>query len=233
MSGKIIAFLPCRKGSERVKEKTTRPFAGNQHGLIEVKLQQLMRCPDIAEIIVSSDDPVVRTLATQAGKRTDKLVHVLDRPERLARSDTSTDDLIQYIPEIVEDGNVLWTHVTAPFVDERVYSHAVKLFLSLSEKGENDSLMSVTRLQTFIWNQDGSLNYDRKKEKWPRTQTLPVWYEINSAIFLAPITVYKDLFDRVGESPYLYEIDFPESLDIDTENQFKLAEKVWSHVKKD
>ena len=233
MSEKIIAFLPCRKGSERVKEKNTRPFAGNKHGLIEVKLQQLMRCPDIAEIIVSSDDPVVRTLAKKASKRTDKLVHVLDRPERLARSDTSTDDLIQYIPEIVEDGNVLWTHVTAPFVDERVYSHAVKLFLSLSEKGENDSLMSVTRLQTFIWNQDGSLNYDRKKEKWPRTQTLPLWYEINSAIFLAPITVYKDLLDRVGESPHLYEIDFPESLDIDTENQFKLAEKVWNHVKKD
>ena len=35
MSEKIAFFLPTRKGSERVKSKNTRPFAGIEGGLVE------------------------------------------------------------------------------------------------------------------------------------------------------------------------------------------------------
>lgn len=41
MSEKIAFFLPTRKGSERVKSKNTRPFAGIEGGLVENKIKQL------------------------------------------------------------------------------------------------------------------------------------------------------------------------------------------------
>ena len=50
MKDKVIAFLPCRKGSERVKEKNTRSFAGIEGGLTKIKLDQLIACPEIDEI---------------------------------------------------------------------------------------------------------------------------------------------------------------------------------------
>ena len=40
MSEKIAFFLPTRKGSERVKSKNTRPFAGIEGGLVENKIKQ-------------------------------------------------------------------------------------------------------------------------------------------------------------------------------------------------
>ena len=42
MSEKIAFFLPTRKGSERVKSKNTRPFAGIEGGLVENKIKQLL-----------------------------------------------------------------------------------------------------------------------------------------------------------------------------------------------
>ena len=87
--------------------------------------------------------------------------------------------------------------------------------------------MSVSRLQTFIWDESGAVNYNRSREKWPRTQTLPVWYEVNSAIFLAPIAIYKNRKDRIGDNPILYELKHMASVDIDWEEDFVLAEKLW------
>jgi CMP-N-acetylneuraminic acid synthetase len=40
MSEKIAFFLPTRKGSERVKNKNTRPFADIEGGLVENKIKQ-------------------------------------------------------------------------------------------------------------------------------------------------------------------------------------------------
>ena len=42
MGNKIAFFLPTRKGSERVRNKNTRPFAGIEGGLIENKIRQLV-----------------------------------------------------------------------------------------------------------------------------------------------------------------------------------------------
>jgi len=229
----VTAFLPCRKGSERVIHKNTRPFAGEQDGLFGIKLRQLLRCSMIDEIVVSADDSSLLALAEKEGKQSSKTVRVCERPEHLARSDTSTDALIAYVPEIINEGTVLWTHVTSPFVDEHIYTDALKTFLLREEKRENDSLMSVTRLQTFIWNQAGPVNYNREDEKWPRTQTLPIWHEVNSALFIAPIDVYHHRHDRIGTNPFLYDLSFPASIDIDTEDQFTLAEGVWQYVEKD
>ena len=53
---KIAFFLPTRKGSERVKNKNTRPFAGIEGGLIENKIRQLLCCEKIDEIILSTND---------------------------------------------------------------------------------------------------------------------------------------------------------------------------------
>lgn len=41
-NNKIAFYLPTRKGSERVKNKNTRNFAGIEGGLVENKLNQLL-----------------------------------------------------------------------------------------------------------------------------------------------------------------------------------------------
>lgn len=225
---KIVAFLPCRKGSERVVNKNVRDFAGIEGGLTTIKLDQLLETGLIDEIVVSTDDPVVRDLAASKTSRSAKPIRVLERAPELASSQTSTDQLIRHVGEIILDGAVLWTHVTNPFVSAVTYDESIELYHQGVAQGDADSLMSVDVLQKFIWDGNGPINYDRNEEKWPRTQTIPELYEVNSAIFICSSDTYRKSGDRVGGSPIKYPMHFPQSIDIDTMVEFELAEKLWA-----
>lgn len=224
---KISVFLPCRAGSERVPHKNTRTFAGIEGGLLKIKLQQLIACNAIDTIVLSTNDEEVIQLAKTISS--DK-IKIDKRPEHLATSSTSTDDLVKYVPSIISEGAVLWTHVTSPFIDGKIYEEAINTYKEVLSKGENDSLMSVTALRTFIWNKEGAVNYDRNKEKWPRTQTIEPLYEINSGIFLADIDIYKNLQDRIGKKPFLFENNDIDSFDIDWEEDFFIAEAIYKKL---
>ena len=84
--------------------------------------------------------------------------------------------------------------------------------------------MSTTRLQTFLWQDGEALNYRREIEKWPRTQTLKPLHEVNSGVFMASSEIYRDMNDRIGHRPYLYEMDKLTSYDIDWPEDFVVAE---------
>ena len=55
----INVYLPCRKGSKRVKTKNTKPFFKFKFGLFENKINQLLKVKSIAKIFVSTDDPKI------------------------------------------------------------------------------------------------------------------------------------------------------------------------------
>lgn len=223
----IVAFLPCRAGSQRVPEKNIRPFAGVEGGLARIKINQLLAAPEIDIILVSTDDAKVVEIAREAQVQAGDRLQIAERPAHLATSLTSTDELIAHIPSLVGAGHVLWTHVTSPFVDAARYSALIAAYWAAIAAGSHDSLMTVTRLQTFLWNENGPINYDREVEKWPRTQTLPPIYEVNSAAFLAPIETYREQADRIGKRPLLFELNGVATLDIDWPDDFELAETIW------
>jgi CMP-N-acetylneuraminic acid synthetase len=218
----ISVFLPMRKGSQRVKNKNIRDFSGIEGGLTYIKLSQLLEVKEINTIIVSTDHEKVKEIARSFNNS--KIV-IDDRPSNLASSNTSTDDLIKYVPSVISKGVVLWTHVTSPFIDSRIYSQAIKCYFNNLDN--NDSLMSVTEIQKFIWNESGPITYDSNKEKWPRTQTLSSLYEINSGIFLADIDIYKNQQNRIGKKPFFFKLDSKMALDIDWKDDFDIAEVLW------
>ena len=222
----VVAFLPCRKGSQRVKNKNTRDFAGIKGGLTFIKISQILKVDKVKKIIVSTDDERVKKIALSFN---DKKIIIDNRPKELTSSQASTDDLIKYVPKIINQGIILWTHVTSPFVNEKIYDDAIEKYFQLLVKF--DSLLSVTKIQIFLWDEHGPINYDRDIEKWPRTQTIKPLFEVNSGIFLADVEIYKNLSDRIGVKPHLYELDEITSFDIDWEVNFKLAEEIWKNEK--
>ena len=131
------------------------------------------------------------------------------------------------MPTVIKEGHVLWTHVTSPFFNENDYAEIIKQY-HYSLKNGFDSLMTVTPLHKFLWNKSAPINYDRAVEKWPRTQTLAPVYEVNSAVFLANITIYRKTAGRIGKQPFLYATNEQKSYDIDWEINFKVAETMWA-----
>jgi CMP-N-acetylneuraminic acid synthetase len=90
--------------------------------------------------------------------------------------------------------------------------------------------MTVNKLQTFLWNEKGSFNYDRDIEKWPRTQNLTELFEINSGIFINSIKNYELYKDRIGKNPFLFKTEGFASFDIDWPDEFILGEMVYKNL---
>lgn len=221
MSEKIAFFLPTRKGSERVKSKNTRPFAGIEGGLVENKIKQLLATKHIDEILFSSNDEMCIAIAEKYAS--DSRLRIIPRPNELCLSTTNLQDLICYVPTITNADHILWGHVTTPLVEAKVYDTAIEQYLSKITKGY-DSLVSVKELKNFLLNQEGKLVNNTTDIPWPRTQDLEPLYEINHAIFLAKRSVYIEQKNRIGQKPLLYIMDEIHSKDIDWEEDFKIAE---------
>ena len=220
----VTGFLPCRAGSKRVPQKSTRRFGFYEGGLLEKKLHQLKSVKLFDEIIVSTNDCLVSEIATQI-MRGDSRFKLDDRPDEYCSDTATTDQLIEYLGSTFSFEHMLWTHVTCPFITTEDYELIISKYFEV-RKQQYDSLMTVRELKTFLWNNDGPINYDRRKLAWPMTQNLPVHYEIDSGVFLADYEAYTKMSDRIGENVYLYPNSNLGSFDIDWLDDFELAEKL-------
>jgi len=220
MKDKITCFLPCRLGSQRVPRKNIKPFAGHEFGLIQVKLKQLISANLIDEIVLSTNDESIIEYASAL--RVEKL-KIHRREEELSSSSTSTDSLVSHAASLVSSGNILWTHVTSPFITAKLYDKIINAYFDAKKQGF-DSLMTTTKIHGFLWKDSQPFNYNRDLEKWPRTQTIEPLHDVNSAVFLTSLSVYEKKADRIGDTPYLYALDKLVSHDIDWPEDFAIAE---------
>lgn len=224
----IAFFLPTRRGSERVVNKNTRPFAGTDGGLLRLKINQLLEIPNIP-IYLSTNDPESISIAkTYNNSR----IIIIERPEHLCLSSTVLSDFIDYVPTIIKEEHIVWVHVTEPFITSYRLKESIEVYFD-KISGSYDSLMSCNKLQTFLWDKENNnfISHDRSIMKWPRSQDLKIFYEINSAIFINSKDNYIKYGDRVGQNPFLFELSKIESIDIDWEEDFKIAELLYGAIK--
>ncbi len=220
--GKVAFFLPARKGSQRVKNKNTRPFAGIEGGLLANKLEQLLATEQIDGIVLSTNDEECLRIGRKYAERSSRL-RVVERPDELCLDSTNLQDLICYVPTVTSAEHILWGHVTTPLADAASYDAAVEDYFASLDEGF-DSLVGVTELKNFLLDAEGRLINNTTDLPWPRTQDLAPLYEINHAVFLAPREVYIEQRNRLGCRPKLHVMDKISSMDIDWEEDFVIAE---------
>lgn len=225
---KVSFFLPVRKGSERVLNKNTRLFAGIEGGLVANKLRQLAEMKNVDEVILSTNDEISINVAEKYLPSFPKL-RIEKRPDSLCSSSTKLIDLIKYVPDITDAEHVLWGHVTTPLVTGKMYDGAIVAYKESLLKGY-DSLISVTPFQNFLLDANGKMVNNDTNLEWPRTQDLKPLYEINHAMFIAPITLYT-MGKRSGVRPKLYEISGLRAHDIDWEEDFIVGEQLFYYLR--
>ncbi|MDK1029836.1 MAG: acylneuraminate cytidylyltransferase family protein, partial [Anaerolineae bacterium] len=115
----------------------------------------------------------------------------------------------------------LQTHSTNPLLRPKTISKAIERFLA--HYPEKDSLFSVTRWQTRLYDQHGvAINHD--PTVLLQTQELPPVYEENSCLYLFTRKILLERHHRIGAHPILFEINSDESWDIDEGLDFEIAE---------
>ena len=92
-----------------------------------------------------------------------------------------------------------------------------------------DSLFSVTRVKTRLWDQVGCpINHDPRILL--RTQDLPPIYEENSCFYIFSRKSMIKHRNRIGNRPFMFEIEPFEACDIDEELDFKIAEYLYKNL---
>lgn len=219
MKPKITALVPMRHHSQRVPGKNYRLLDGKP--LYQHILDTLQHVPEIDQIVVDTDSQEIITGLRQHFPH----VVIIDRPDSLRADTISMNDILLYDISQSEGDLYLQTHSTNPLLKASTISRAIHTLIdALPEK---DSLFSVTRLQTRLYDQNGkAINHDPKV--LIQTQDLPPVYEENSCIYIFPPETLQQNRTRIGKHPILFETDPQESWDIDEEIDFKMVEMVFA-----
>ena len=215
---KIKALISVRSGSVRIKDKNIAPFAGSS--LLEIKVRQMLRIPELDSVVVNSNSDKMLQMAQRLG------AEIVKREEYYATSEVSPNELYENMAQNMEADVVVYTNCTAPLVEDKTYSLAIKKFLNLRE---HDSLVSVSPLKGFLWIDGKAANYDRNHK--PRSQDLPENFVLlNHVVHILPREAMIRYKDIMGQTPYFFPISQRESIDIDTPTDFAIAEFMYNKI---
>ena len=150
----------------------------------------------------------------------------LKRDTCLDTAETKGTDIIsRFISDVKADIYVL-THVTQPFTK----ADSIRFALSKLISDEYDSAFSAVKLQDYCWYQGKPLNYDMGN--LVTTQNLEPVYMETGAFFIFKRDVFEQTGRRIGNKPYIHLVDQFEQIDIDTAEDFALAEAVAEYLDK-
>ena len=215
MSKTIAAIVPMRHSSERVPGKNYRDFNGRP--LYHWVIDSLLACDKITSVIIDTDSPTIMEDSAKAFPE----VILMERPAHLRAGETPMNDVLLNTINQVEADFYMQTHSTNPLLAPNTVSDAVDTFLN--NFPVYDSLFGVTRLQTRLWDILGrAVNHN--PNILLRTQDLPPIFEENSCIYIFTKKILEEKHNRIGNRPFLFEIDAEEAQDIDVELDFRVAE---------
>lgn len=218
---KIVALVPMRHHSQRVPGKNYRLLTGKP--LYQHILETLLDCPEINQIVVDTDSPVIgagiqANYPTETGQ---ERIYVLDRPEHLRADAVPMNEVLAYDTDQVRADFYLQTHSTNPLLRSQTISKAIQALMD--SYPAYDSLFSVTRVQARLWDQLGrAINHN--PAILLQTQDLPPVYLENSCLYLFTRQTLLVRRNRLGDRPMMFEIDAAEAWDIDNELDFKIVE---------
>lgn len=220
MKHKLVALLPMKAHSARVKGKNFKSFANKP--LFRWTLDTLISIPEIELIVINTD---ARDILQDNGLVESERVMIRDRKPEICGDMVSMNKVIADDVANVESESYLMTHTTNPLLAAATIRSALERYHDGRLSNEGDSLFSVNRYQTRFYRRDGSpVNHD--PSELIRTQDLEPWYEENSNLYLFSRDSFEQSGARIGLKPILFETPARESVDIDDADGWHLAELI-------
>lgn len=206
---KVVALIPIKLNSQRLPHKNILPLAG--YPLCWHICNTLNQVEDIDKVYVFCSDEKVKDYIPMS-------TSFLRRDKYLDGDEIKGFDIYkEFIKQIDADIYIL-AHTTSPFIK----SETVRKALSCVINGSHDSAFSAQRIQTFAWYKGKTINYDVNDV--PRTQDMEPIYVETSGFFIFRKDIFTVHSRRIGFQPYIQEVSYKEAIDIDNEDDYKLAE---------
>lgn len=214
---KVVAIMPMKANSERVKGKNFRDFCGKP--LFRWMLDTLLSVDAIDTVVINTD---ARFILEENGLTESDRVMIRDRREEICGDLVSMNRVIEDDLNNVDADIYLMTHTTNPLLSKKSVEAALAKYIEGLDNGF-DSLFTVNKIQTRFYDEAGvAINHD--PDNLIRTQDLEPWYEENSNLYIFSKTSFEKTTARIGRVPAMYVTEPFESTDIDTPADWDLAE---------
>ena len=209
----IVAVVPVREGSSRIKDKNFVPF-GKHPTLVHNKIQQLKDSGCFDHIYLSSDSQRVKEIAKSCG------VEFLYRDPIMCTNKPRWDEVIEAILNTVPGNpHVAWAMVTSPLFTR--YREAVELYLSNLDT--YDSLVGVKQIREYLIDEAGRPLFYSFGVWHPYSNEIKALYAINDSIFIAKKSDQQYWKYWIGRKPYLFHCGLKESIDVNFPEDLEMA----------
>lgn len=220
---KKIAIIPARGGSKRLPRKNIKNLCGRP--LIEWTIDAALKSKLFDRIIVSTDSEEIREISIRAGAE----VPYLRSPE-LATDTATTNDVVTDIVKWLEETGVVVSTImilqpTSPLRTENDILNAFDLMVEKKAK----AIVSVCEVEhpihfCNVLEDDLSMDNFIPITSIRRTQDLPTYYRLNGSIYLFNREYVSNINNIYSKGTFAYVMNRFNSIDIDEEIDFELAE---------
>lgn len=214
MPKKIIAMIPARLGSQRLKQKNLLEIEGEPIIVRAMRKAEGMNCFD--EVWANSDAQAVADLAAASG------INFHRRPERLASSDATSEDFVYEFLQKHPCDYLVQLHSIAPLITRAEIAAFTDTLLS----GEYDTLLSGVDEQIQCMMDNEPLNFSR--DGMDATQELKPVQRISWSITGWKASSYIKTYEAKGCATFngtmgFFPLSRPAGLVIKYEEDYQMA----------
>ena len=221
----MMALIPARGGSKGLFRKNILPVFGLP--LISWTINAAKKSKYVDDVFVTTDDPEIAAVSRRFGAT------VIARPECLAQDDTSSEPVIKHAllwmkSNNIECQDIVFLQPTSPLRDESHIDAAVDIYRNKGAK----AVISVyepehTPIKSYILEESGELTGLYSNDApYLRRQDLPKAFQPNGAIYVFSLKSFFEEEKIPRTCVYPYEMLVSESIDIDSQSDLDLAERL-------
>lgn len=214
--GKCLAIIPARGGSRGLPRKNVLPLNGLP--LIAYSILSAKETPEIGDIVVTSDNEEILTVARGFGAET------VVRPPELSGDVIMPDAALLHALEKYRSWGrpepewVVFLQPTSPLRFKGSISNAIRK----AHSSGADSLLSVNATHGFLWRETpgGPISFSYDHRARPRRHDAPKDFIENGSLYVMRPDVLRTTKDRFGKKIALYEMSEWEGYQVDTPAEF-------------
>lgn len=212
---RVVGVIPIKLNSVRTPGKNIKPLSDGTP-LMHLVQRYLLDIPEIEKVYVYCSNEKVKDYMLDG-------VELIKRDPKYDGADADVADMMKVFANVVDADIYVQAHATVPFIKTISIQQGIQAVTAMGY----DSAVAVRTIQDFLWKDGRPYNYSPKNI--PRTQDMDPFYS-ECGLYIFKKEVIQNLGRKIGNNPFLINISEIEAIDIDTPEDFMIADAVYTFL---
>lgn len=218
----ILVVIPARGGSKGIPRKNIRLLAGKP--LISYSIAAAKKSRHVDRVVVSTEDEEIAEVSRLFG------AEVIQRPPNLAEDHIPLDPVVYHAVTTLENKDncrfdyVVTIQPTSPLLTSETIDKAIEIITS----EDYDTILAAVPERHLYWYRDNGDFLPMYTARKNRQYLDPIYKETGSILMSRRSVITQS--SRIGEKVSLFEVPEDESIDIDSYEDWWIAENMLNRL---